>query len=338
MAADNQEPDSALAPFKPMPRAMVPVNVSEEAVYWAIFGAKANGVHAFGVLMALNIQAKKQKDGLFKEPLGVLADRIGVAARDIQQCAEIVQNACAVCKVEPWLTIDENGLELRIFKEWNRGWGGRRSGSGRPQVVTATELAQLELDSMNKSSANQEVIKTNLDSNLNIIKTKSSGNQERHPESESDPIPSTSSESEPEAHTAQVTESEGAGARLGGTSESGSGIQIRGLSDSGSPERRKGLVKWATATVPMIGLFKTDDGFDRYHGKDSPQGLADRTSIRSLFEGCVWPADLPDDEGIDRLDTGLQFVALAKKNGKVPMAYLTNLCKKHINEPTVVFG
>ena len=129
------------------------------------------------------------------------------------------------------------------------------------------------------------------------------------------------------------SETEGCRAHMGQPSESGSVVAALGVADSDSRKRRQGLQRWAAATVHLIGRFETGR-----HPVNSPQGLADQTSIRSLFDEYVWPFDLMDDEGDQRLETGLRFAALASKNGKVPMAYLTKLCKRHITQPEGVFS
>lgn len=322
----NESPETTEAPpkGKPPPRAGMPVTIIEEAVYWALVDSRG-GLQAWAVVCSLNMLAHRQRSGVFVEPSAVVARRIGLKASDLTDAVTAIENACESCGVDPWLEVrDGGGLILRVYEEWNPSRGGKREGAGRPPNSTGNQDGQDELPlNYGPDSSGDEL-------NSKIIS----------PDTESDPssVTSTSSESESEEPQTKHTETKGHCAHRGEQGDSGSVVAAQGFSDSGSDLRKQSWVKWVSTTAHLIGRFTRSDGTHGRHPPDSPQGLADQTSIRSLFDGYVWPLAVTDGEGSDRLEAGLRFAAKASKNGNVPMSYLTQLCKRHITQPEAVLS
>lgn len=306
---------------KPPPRAGMPVTIIEEAVYWALVDSRG-GLQAWAVVCSLNMLAHRQRSGRFTEPSAVVARRIGLKASDLTDAVTAIENACESCGVDPWIEAREGGgLILCVYEEWNPSRGGKREGAGRPPNSKDNQTDPLDLPLNNESESTGDEL-----------------NRKRiSPDTESDSSSntSTSSESESEEPNAQHTEpvTEGHCAHLGQSPESDSVVAAQGGVDSGSTKRQRGLMSWAAATAILVGRHAGGR-----HKPDSEQWLADRTAVRSLFDDYVWPIDLMDDEAAARLATGLRFAALANKNARKPMAYLTKLCKRHITQPEMVFS
>jgi hypothetical protein len=70
----------------------------------------------------------------------------------------------------------------------------------------------------------------------------------------------------------------------------------------------------------------------RFWAKGGPQKLADRSSAEKLFKQIIWPEDIPDREGADRLEqVRSEDIPTAARNGAIKMAYLTKLIKSRFS-------
>jgi hypothetical protein len=70
----------------------------------------------------------------------------------------------------------------------------------------------------------------------------------------------------------------------------------------------------------------------RFWAKGGTQKLADRSSAENMFKQIIWPDDMPDREGADRLEqVRNEDIPTAARNGSIKMAYLTKLIKSRFS-------
>ena len=130
-----------------IPRARIPVDVLERAVYWALMEEGAGGVHAWAVVCSLNLLAHRQRSGTFTEPMGIVAKRIGLTSRDLQRAIQVVENCCEQCGEAPWIGVtNDSRIAFNVYDEWNPAHGGARPGSGRPQQSSGNQDARLDYE------------------------------------------------------------------------------------------------------------------------------------------------------------------------------------------------
>lgn len=86
-------------------------------------------------------------------------------------------------------------------------------------------------------------------------------------------------------------------------------------------------MKWLLETERLWGVFQDGTAGRVRQPRDSKQWKADRTSAERMFDD-IWPEDLATRP--ERLDWALKQINQASKNGRVPMAWLTEVIKERI--------